>query len=225
MAKLDPTIRKQLKALQGLWQGAEPKRGIQELPEAVYKGVITNAQLAQSKKGNLQVVWDLKVTAGPKKGATIKRFNQMATEENMGWLHGDLLTLGLEPDGDDIESIAEVLPEAVDLAILFRVRTKDEYINIDFVDVLSGDEAETDGDGTDEEDTNKAKKGKGKDKDEPADEDPDADAGSGSPTKVEVRALTGKKLRTLAKDCDVDPDDYDDDDRKIQSAIIKELGL
>ena len=221
MSKMDPSLKKRLAALQDMWAAgaSAPKRGFQELADGEYKGKIVAAELAESKSGRNQVVWTLKVTAGPSKGQTVKRFSGLATEENMAWLAGDLQTLGIEFDADDVESLVAALGEAIDLDIIFKVRHKDEYTNYDFVDIAkNGNVADAE-----EEEEEKApkdsKKGKVKDAEE---EEPVEDA---TPTKASIKLMKGKALRTLAADLDIDPDDFDDDDKKIQAAIIKELGL
>jgi hypothetical protein len=223
MSKMDPSLKKRLAALQDLWAAgaSAPKRGFQELADGEYKGKIVAAELAESKAGRNQVVWTLKVTAGPSKGQTVKRFSGLATEENMAWLAGDLQTLGIEFDADDVESLIVALGEAVDLDIVLKVRHKDEYTNIDFVDVSKN------GNVADAKDAKEEPKGnkKGKAKDEEEEEDSPSDADDGTPTKASIKLMKGKTLRTLAADLDIDPDDFDDDDKKIQAAVIKELGL
>jgi hypothetical protein len=213
MSKIDPSLKKKLAALQDLWAAgaSEPKRGFQELADGEYKGKIEAAELTESKAGRNQVVWSLKVTTGPSKGQKVKRFSGLATEENMAWLAGDLQTLGISFDADDVESLITALGEAVDLDIVFKVRHKDEFTNIDFVDVVK--------DGADEPDDDKGNK-KAAEVEEPVE-----DNGSGVPTKAEIKLMKGKKLRLLAADLSIDPNKFDDDDKQIQNAIVVELGL
>jgi hypothetical protein len=216
--KLDPIIKKRLAAIQDMWAAAEPAQGFAELPVGQYRGKILSAVIELSKKDRLQLVWSIKVTKGDHKGTEVKRFSGLETDKNLAWLKGDFAILGVEVDGDDSNAIAEAGAEVEDLEIIFNVRTKEEYTNIDFVDVVK--------DGADEDGDEPEKPKKGKDKD--ADEDKETEKGSKSgklPTKMDIRGMTGKKLRLLAKDLEIDPDKYDDDDRKIQTAIIKELDL
>jgi hypothetical protein len=220
MSKLDVNLKKQLAALQDLWAAgaAEPKRGQQDLPDGQYKGKITAAELGISKKERLQVVWGILVTEGPCKGMAVKRFSGMQTKENMAWLNGDLLSLGLNVDAEDINSLAIALEEAVGLAILFKVRSKDEFTNIDFQGRLT---EEAPAEEAQEEIAPKAAK---PDKTSVAKEVPAADD-SAIPTKAQVKLMKGKKLRELAVDAGVDPADCDDDDKKIANAIVEALGL
>lgn len=218
MAKLEIGIKKQLAALQELWTAgaAEPKRGQQELPDGQYKGKITGAELGNSKAGRLQVVWGILVTEGPCKGMAVKRFSGMQTKENMAWLNGDLLSLGLNVDAEDINSLASALEEAVGLAILFKVRSKDEFTNIDFQGRLA-EEAPA-------EETQEAPKDEKPDKASAPKETAPADDAA-IPTRAQIKLMKGKKLRDLAADAGVDPADCDDDDKKIANAIVDALGL
>jgi hypothetical protein len=215
--RLDPVIKKRLAALQEMWKNAEPKRGFSELADGQYRGKVVSAELGLSKNDNLQVTWTLKVTDGPCKGQTCKRFNQMATDQNMEWLKGDLGVLGLDVDGEDVDSIAAVLPDAADLDIIFKVRHKDEYTNIDFVDIVR------DGDGKAEpEDKPRGKKGTKAEEPEPEPEGKGQDGGA-VPSKAEVKLMSSKKLRQLAEDLDIKVA-KDDDDATIRKAVCAELG-
>jgi hypothetical protein len=224
MAKKQLTeIQKRLKAMQSMWAAAKPRTaGITELPEGTYKGKIVAAAAGISKSDRSQVVWDLKVTDGPHAGKTVKRFSGLTTEENMDWYKGDLKTLGIpeaEIENTEAEDMPELLARIVGLAILFKVRTKDEYTNYDFLDVLDDEDADEDNSASDDEPDapdEKAAKDDGED---------DAAAYDVPKVRADVKKLSDAQTVALAGDLDMDVASYDGNLKKLRLAIVEELGL
>jgi hypothetical protein len=130
-----------LKAAQEDWENSEARQG-GGLPDGEYEGVIENAVVGMSKgdKPRTQCVWTLKVTGKNCHSRRCLKFSGMTTLDNLAWFKGDLEAIEVEAP-DDLTKIGKTLEqEAIGLPIRFRVRSRDEFTNVDFIERLEGDE-------------------------------------------------------------------------------------
>lgn len=132
-----------LKALKRRWKGAAPRTG-GGLPDGEYEGVIKTAVVGVSKSEakRLQCVWTIEATAPEGfEGRKQMKIAGLETEDNLCWFQGDLAVLGVDPPDDEC-GIPDAVGQTEGLPIVFKVRTKQEFTNVDFVGLLEGVEAE-----------------------------------------------------------------------------------
>jgi len=137
------SVASKLRALKGAWKKAAPRTG-GGLPDGEYEGVIKSAVVGLSKSDSkrLQCTWTMEVTA-PEGFESRKQIKiaGLETEDNLCWFQGDLAVLGVDPP-DDVDNIAEAVGQTEGLPIAFKVRTKQEFTNVDFIGLLEGVEVE-----------------------------------------------------------------------------------
>lgn len=137
------SVASKLKQLQKKWKAATPRTG-GGLPDGDYEGVIKTAVvgLSKSEAKRLQCVWTLEATAPEGfEGRKQIKIAGLETEDNLCWFQGDLAVLGIDPP-DSAEDIADAAGQTEGLPIAFRVRTKQEFTNVDFIGLLEGVEVE-----------------------------------------------------------------------------------
>jgi hypothetical protein len=202
------SVASKLRAIKKAWKSAAPRRG-GGLPDGDYEGIIRTATVGLSKSDakRLQCVWSIEATAPEGfEGRKQIKIAGLETEDNLCWFQGDLAVLGIDPP-DDVDDIPNVAGQTEGLPIAFRVRTKQEFTNVDFIGLLEGVEAET-----------------------PEDEDENAEEGEGELTAKMVKAM-GKEddengLQGIIDEyeLDIDQDDYDTY-TEVADLIIEELEL
>ena len=137
------SVASKLRALKGAWKKATPRTG-GGLPDGEYEGIIKTAVvgISKSEAKRLQCVWSLEVTAPEGfEGRKQIKIAGLETEDNLCWFQGDLAVLGIDPP-DDVDDIAGAAGQTEGLPIAFKVRSKDEFTNVDFIGLLEGVEAE-----------------------------------------------------------------------------------
>jgi len=145
------SVASKLRSLQKKWKAATPRTG-GGLPDGDYEGVIKTAVvgLSKSEAKRLQCVWTLEATAPEGlEGRKQIKIAGLETEDNLCWFQGDLAVLGIDPP-DSAEDIADAAGQTEGhaagqtegLPIAFRVRTKQEFTNVDFIGLLEGVEVE-----------------------------------------------------------------------------------
>ena len=129
-------VQSKLKKLKGAWKKSQAKSGNSPVPDGTYQCRIDEAVLSESKNTQrLQVGWTLKILADDQEGRMLWKYDGIETEEAMGWFKGALETLELEvPDGE--EDIPDVLEAAQGLGVEVTVRTKDEFQNVYFNELI-----------------------------------------------------------------------------------------
>jgi len=145
------SVASKLRALKKAWKAAAPRTG-GGLPDGEYEGVIRTATVGLSKSDakRLQCMWSIEAT-GPEgfEGRKQIKIAGLETEDNLAWFKGDLAVLGVDAP-DDVDEIPDVVGQTEGLPIAFRVRTKQEFTNVDFIGLLEGVEVEQpDDDGKD----------------------------------------------------------------------------
>ena len=137
------SVASKLKMLKKKWKSATPRTG-GGLPDGEYEGVIRTAVIgiSISDSQRLQCVWTLEAT-GPEgfEGRKQTKNAGLETEDNLCWFMGDLAVLGIDPP-DDPDDIGDTVGLTEGLPIAFRVRTKQEFTNVDFIGLLEGVEVE-----------------------------------------------------------------------------------
>jgi len=143
------SVVSKLRALKKIWRNATPRRG-GGLPDGEYERVIKTGivGLAKSESRRLQCVWTIDVTAPDGfEGRKQTKIAGLETEDNLSWFQGDLEILGVDLP-DDSEDIADAVGQTEGMPIAFRVRTKQEFTNVDFIGLLEGVEADVPDDNT-----------------------------------------------------------------------------
>jgi hypothetical protein len=147
-------ISKKLRALQSEWRSSEPMT-FSTIKDGDYVAKIVSMEIAESKNGRMQVVTTFKVADGKMKGKEVKKFDGLASAQNMGFFKGFCQVIGFEIP-EDIEDLTEALEEFVsdfDSLVNIKATTRDEFQNIR-VTGLSEYGADDDGDDSDDADEN-----------------------------------------------------------------------
>lgn len=141
-------VSPQLKALEGAWKKSEvpeQMRGGFEVPEGDYVVVIQNVSLGDSKGGNYQATWTMKVESGPlPAGKTIRKFSKLyetdkqTLAEAFGWFKADLARF-LPNMPADLDELAEALKTLEGTRVMLSVQKKGEFVNKWFQKVLAPD--------------------------------------------------------------------------------------
>ncbi len=145
--------------LNKLWKKAKPRTIGAPVPDGPYSARIETAIIEESRASKRpQVNWGLKIVEGDFAGRTVKKFSGLESEDNLDFLQGDLETLELAiPDA--LGDLGETLEQAPDILLEINVRTRDEFTNIDFIELLedTGEyEDAAEGDAEEEEETEDA---------------------------------------------------------------------
>lgn len=151
------SVASKLRALKKAWRTVTPRTG-GGLPDGDYEGVIKTALVGLSKASDrLQCVWTIEATAP--EGYEGRKQNKIAgleTEDNLAWFKGDLSVLGIDPP-DDIDEVPGAAGQSEGLAIAFKVRTKQEFTNVDFIGLLEDVETKKSNDSNDNDDSDGVK--------------------------------------------------------------------
>lgn len=143
------SVASKLRALKKKWKDATPRTG-GGLPDGDYEGVIESGVIQKCKNDELQCMWKIRVTAP--EGFEDRRQTKsayLASENNLEWFKGDLTVLGIEPP-EDIEDMPSAVGETEGLPIAFKVFNKQENVNVYFIGLLEGVEAEQPEEGSEE---------------------------------------------------------------------------
>ena len=144
--------KKDLEALQGMWDKAKPQSDC-NLPDAMYEFLIIEAAFRVTKNGTPQIVTKLKVVGGNESfiGEIVQQFDSLGTPENMGWFKKKLARLGITIP-ENVEDLAERIPgEMKGKKFSGQLKTKDEFVNV-YVNKLLESDCAID-EGTEEETT------------------------------------------------------------------------
>lgn len=145
------SLSSRLKALQKTWKKTEPRKVGAPLAPGDYTARIDTATIGESKSGRIQIDWALTIVGDEYDGKKVHRYTGLETEENLGFLQGDLEVLGLTIP-DDIDDLGDTLTEANGMMVEITVVKNDEFLNIYFNDVVDGDDEEKEKDEEPEED-------------------------------------------------------------------------
>jgi hypothetical protein len=173
-------ISKKLRALQSEWRSAEPMT-FSTIKDGDYVAKIVSMEIAESKNGRMQVVTTFKVADGKLKGKEVKKFDGLASAQNMGFFKGFCQVIGFEIP-EDIEDLSEALMEFVsDFNSLVNIKatTRDEFQNIrvtglseyDADDENSSSDDDDDENSNDDGDEKSSSKNKKKSRKDEEDED------------------------------------------------------
>jgi len=173
------------------WKDTEARTGVTRFPPGRgYTGYVQNVLIETNRRGNLQVHWTIageckELTKSNGESMVDHKWSNMSTDDNRAWLRGEMEAIDLTwPDSP--RQLGTALDDAVGARILFDVvDTKtDEFDNhnIYFRERLEG-EGQADGDdGGDDED---------------------------AWTEDEIRNMSEEDMDALARQNDIDPDQYE----------------
>lgn len=135
MAK-KPTVQGALRRLKGAWKKAEAKVGFSPVPDSTYQCRIDDATLELSKSSKRpQISYALTVANGDFQNRKLWKRDGIDGEEQLEWTKGTLETLGLDIP-EDIEGLPEILEDVPGLYVEVTVKTKDEFQNIYFNELI-----------------------------------------------------------------------------------------
>lgn len=99
------------------------------VPDGMYTAEITECTVQESKKdGSPYLFWALRITDGQHVGRVVKRFNQLATEQNFGFLKADLAAAGMQLA--NLPDLPEVCGDLVGRIVEIKIQTNGKYQNI-----------------------------------------------------------------------------------------------
>lgn len=109
------------------------------IPDGSYKARISKAEVAQSKKGNLQIKWFLEVRLPGGDTESLIKFSPLIPE-GMHYLKNDLALIGYMPQ--KINEIYDILPKLTDTLVEIRLSKKPSstYYTVYFVRRLTASE-------------------------------------------------------------------------------------
>jgi hypothetical protein len=137
------SVASKLRALKKKWSGATPRTG-GGLPDGEYEGVIKTGVvgISKSESQRLQAIWTIEVTAPEEfEGRKQTKTAGLETGMNLDFFQGDLAVLGIDPPEDE-NDIPDAVGQTEGLPIAFKVRSKDEFTNVDFIGLLEGVEVD-----------------------------------------------------------------------------------
>ncbi len=190
-----------LSGLQKGWKKTSPRKVGAPVPDGSYSARIDSAVVEEAKSsGRMQVNWALTVAEGDYEGRSIHRFSGLESDDNLAFLQGDIETLEIAIP-EDINDLGEALEDAVGLLLEINVRTKDEFTNVDFIELLE----DTEGEEEEEEEEEDEEAEDEEDTEEEEEEEEEEEL-----TKAAVRKMDREELETAIEDYDleVDPDEY-----------------
>lgn len=214
-----------LKAAGKLWKKAKPRKVGAPVPDDLYSARIESAVMEESKaSGRAQVHWCLEIVDGDYQGRKLHTFSGLESEDNLAFLKGDIETLELAIP-DSIDDIGEALEESVGLLLEINVRTRDEFTNVDFIELLEddGEEAEEEEEEEDDEDEEE-EDDEDEDEDEEEDDEEEEEDEDEELTKAAVRKMDREELEEAIEDYDLDVDpDKHKTVTALRKAITKEI--
>lgn len=99
-----------------------------KLPDGMYQAEITSCGVVPSKStGNPQLSWELRIVNGNYAGRTVRRFNQLTTEQNLMYLKKDLASAGMQLGS--LPELPEAAQDLVGRILDVKLVTKGEYQN------------------------------------------------------------------------------------------------
>ena len=226
MAKKKKNLMTRLKGLQKSWKKATPRQAGMVVPEDNYPVRVVSAILEEAKStGRLQINWDLEILDGDYKGKHVHKYAGVDNEDNLDYVQGDFETLELEIP-DSIADIGEVLEAAQGLVLDIRVRKADEFINIDFLELLEGYEEEEEDEDEESEDKDEDEESEDKEEDDDDDDDEEEEEEDEEEeiTEDDIGKMKSKALLTVIKDYDLEVEDAEDMKvSELRKAVIGEL--
>ncbi len=196
----------ELKNLQKNWKKSKPRKSGSSIPDGDYGVRIESAIIAEARtSGRMQVVWTLQVIS-PKdfEGRSVLKFSGMETEDNLDFLQGDLEVLELSIP-DKISDLGATLEEAAGLLVDINVYTKDEFTNINFLELLEDDDTDDDeeedeeDEDEDEDDDEEEEEEEDEDEEEEEEDDDDEDAEEEDEDELTEEAVNNMNKAKLTK--------------------------
>ena len=209
-----------LASLQKDWKKSEPRKIGAPVPDDSYPARILSAVIEESKaSGRLQVKWELEIADGDYEGRKVLKFSGLETKDNLSFLQGDIETLELAIP-ERISDLGEVLEEAAGLLVEINVRTRDEFTNIDFVELLEDEEGEKEEEEEEDEDKEEADD----EKEEEEEEEDEEEDESEELTKADVRKMDRDELETAIDEYDLEVDAEDHKSlTSLRKAVLAEV--
>ena len=127
------SVSNKLSSLSKMWKMVQPiQPSFSNVPEGEYVAELKEMKLDESKKGRVQVTSTYEIADGEYEGKTVKRFDGLDTETNLGYFKGYCEIIGYDIP-EDIELLQEGMDEFVaNNPDLFNItiKIKDQYSNV-----------------------------------------------------------------------------------------------
>ena len=127
------SVSNKLSSLSKMWKKVQPiQPSFSNVPEGEYVAELKEMKLEESKKGRVQVTSTYEIADGEYEGKTVKRFDGLDTETNLGYFKGYCEIIGYDIP-EDIELLQEGMDEFVaNNPDLFNItiKIKDQYSNV-----------------------------------------------------------------------------------------------
>jgi hypothetical protein len=105
-----------------------PASDMATIPDGMYTAEIVECSVQESRKdGSPYLFWLLRITDGQYQGCTVKRFNQLATEQNLSFLKADLTAAGMTLT--NLPDLPECAGDLVGRIVDVKLQTKGTYQN------------------------------------------------------------------------------------------------
>jgi len=99
-----------------------------KLPDGMYQAEIISCAVLPSKNtGEPYLLWELRIGTGNYTGRTIRRFNQLRTDQNLWYLKKDLASAGMQLGS--LPELPEAAQDLVGRILDIKLVTKGEYQN------------------------------------------------------------------------------------------------
>lgn len=215
-----------LSALQKTWKKTVPRTIGAAVPIGLYPMRIESAVIekAKGKSKRLQINWELTVASGDYENRKVRRFTGLETDDNLAFLQGDFEILEV-PIPDSIADIGESLEQVGGLLVEVNVRTKDEFTNYDFVELLDADELEEE-EGDEDEDESEEEESEEEEEEEEEESEEEEEEEGEELTKADLKKMDRKELKGICKDFELKLKVKKSmSDADLRKAITKELEL
>jgi len=170
------SIKQKLKKMKKSWSETEANEGgFSPIPDGQHIVRLDKVFMDLDKNEELQIVFDMTLMTGETSGKTNKKWSRMATEENIAWAKGDLVKLDLELP-DDLTDLPELLDSLEGVFVSCTFKTKDEFQNIYFNEVVDEDDVDLEEEEDEEEESDEEEEDSEDDEEEEEDEEDGEDS-------------------------------------------------
>lgn len=127
------------------YEKSSSEREYAPIPDGKYEVHVNDVVLKPTKSGDgSRILWTLEITKGPCEKRLLFHSNQLVTPENLRFAKADLFMCGIKDP--KISDAVKKLGQLHGLRLLVTVKTKGEYQNNYFDEVLTEDEIHPDED-------------------------------------------------------------------------------
>lgn len=108
------------------------------VPDGQYNVEIVAAVRGESKAGNPQITYQLRVVEGEHKGTEYAKYANMKTADNLFWVKKELVQLGVTDLPTNLTALDEVLKTLEGRKVMIEIITKNNFTNTYIREVVAG---------------------------------------------------------------------------------------